>query len=396
MLRFPLELLQAIFHYLNFKELVRAQAVCRQWQQIILDSWLWPSSIYMTSRWQSLKVESSTGSSSNYRIISRWNLFWPDGAAKEKELCVIGGETTCQVLWTISKGSTKSLSIIQTTAPEGIFDVLPNFVSLVRLRLRIPSISSRELTSILQSAPQITTFVLYVNKFHGMPRGRLKIIRLKLRRLSIRADRRDALHNTMANIVQHCPDLISLAVKGTMAKKELTMKLGDGIQCLSLSVDHALPPISCKGLKCLSLDVNFYKIESYESRLCDLSYLTHLQLYSYSTKADLSLMEAYNIGENLKFLRLDASPQPEVLLRAPKLKVLRLHDLRPSMPLHVCPALRIIQCGCGFSTLTTSERDEMKRQLESQGYIVTYLARIDGSSDIEKLATCAVCGRSHD
>jgi hypothetical protein len=348
----------------------------------------------MTSRWESLKVESSTGSSSNYRIISRWNLFWPGGAAREKELFVIDGETSCQVLWTISKGSTKSLSIIQTTTPEGIFDVLPNFVSLVRLRLRIPSISSRELTSILQSLHQITTFVLHINKFHGMPKGRLKTIRLNLRRLSIRADRRDALHNTMANIVQHSPDLISLAVKGTTAKKELTMKLGDGIQCLSLSVDRPLPPISCKGLKYLSLDVHFFG--PYESRLCDLSYLTRLQLYSYSTKADLPLMEAYNIGENLQFLRLDASPQSEVLLRAPELKVLRLRDLSPSMPLHVCPALRIIQCGCGFTTLTTSERDEMKRQLESQGYIVTYLASIDGSSDMENLATCAVRGRSHD
>ena len=48
-----------------------------------------------------------------------------------------------------------------------------------------------------------------------------------------------------------------------------------------------------------------------------------------------------------------------------------------------CPELRTIQCGARVASLTTSKRNKTKRQLESQGYIVT---RIDGSFYIEHLS----------
>jgi len=286
---------------------------------------------------------------------------------QREERFTLDPETTCQVLLTLSKGSTKSLSVIKREAdPEHIFDVLPNFLSLEKLRLTISSISSRQLISILQSLRQITTVVLH--NFQDTPMGRLTTIQLNLRRLSTYTTRQSTLHDTVANIADHSPDLVSLTARGTPARKELTTKLGDGMKCLSLSMEGKLPPISCKGLKYLRLDVRGRRSEPFEPYSCDLSYLTLLELYSYSANLDLSLRKAYNIGENLEFLYLDVPPQSEVFLRTPKLKELGLADLSKSMPLHVCPELRTIQYGARAGYLATSERNERKRQLESQGY----------------------------
>jgi hypothetical protein len=216
---------------------------------------------------------------------------------------------------------------------------------------------------------------------------------LKLRKLSIYAARRQTLHSTVANIVQHSPDLVSLTVRGTTARKELTTKLGDGIKCLSLSMhSNTVPPISCKGLRYLKLVSDIYKFEPSESP-CGLSYLTHLKLDGFTGEGVLSIMEAYNIGENLELLHLDVTPQSEILSRTPKLKVLRLADLSKSIPLHVCPALRTIQYDWGYVNLTRSERNEVRRQLESQGYIVT---RVDGSFNIVNRSVCLVCRESHE
>jgi hypothetical protein len=82
-------------------------------------------------------------------------------------------------------------------------------------------------------------------------------------------------------------------------------------------------------------------------------------------------MEAYNIGENLEFLHLEAQPKSEIFLRTAKLKELSLADLRESMPLHVCPELRTIHYGARIANPAPSERNERKRLLELQGYIVT-------------------------
>ena len=66
---------------------------------------------------------------------------------------------------------------------------------------------------------------------------------------------------------------------------------------------------------------------------CDLSYLPGLRLYgSSSSEVELSIMEAYNIGENLEFLHLGSEPYYDVLLRASKLKELRSIDLLPVPP----------------------------------------------------------------
>jgi hypothetical protein len=380
MLRLPPELHQAIFHHLDFKELVRVQTVCRQWQQIILDSSLWPSSVEILSR-----------------NCDTWEVNWPDWADKQKEIFTLDHNKTCQVLSTASKGSTKSLSVTRRKlALQGIFDVLPNFLFLENLRLDIVSISSRELISILQSLPQIITFTIYIDKLQRKPMGRPKTIQLNLRKLFIDVMKRSSLHNTVANVVKHSPNLVWLAVKGTPARKELTLKFGDGIHCLTLCVDGKLPPISARGLKCLTLSVlGGPRHEPFEHRPCDLSYLTHLQLCTGSGKLDLSLMGAYNIGENLEFLHLGAPPKPELFLRAPKLKALRLLRLSISMPLHVSPALRAIQCVGILSERSTIESNETERQLESQGYIVTRIDWLETKCIQENLSVCDVCGESY-
>jgi hypothetical protein len=47
-----------------------------------------------------------------------------------------------------------------------------------------------------------------------------------------------------------------------------------------------------------------------------------------SGEVEQSIMEAYNIGENLEFLHLDSDSERkhEVILRTPKLKALRMND----------------------------------------------------------------------
>jgi hypothetical protein len=61
-----------------------------------------------------------------------------------------------------------------------------------------------------------------------------------------------------------------------------------------------------------------------------------------------SIMEAYNIGENLEFLRLVSDPNYEIFLRTPKLKKLRMIDLVPFPP-DVCAILETIHYFRGFS-----------------------------------------------
>jgi hypothetical protein len=135
MFRLPFELLVEIFSYLNLKQLLRASAVCRQWQQVILDSSLWPVSAHMGSAHRS----------------DTWDISWPDWTGKKKERFGCSSHATSQVLQAFSKGSVKSLSVIETAvAPKELFDVLPKFLFLEKLRLDIESISRGELISILK------------------------------------------------------------------------------------------------------------------------------------------------------------------------------------------------------------------------------------------------------
>ena len=149
-----MELCLAVFSYLNVKQLLRAQAVCRQWQQIILYSYLWPCSV-STRRWN-LYFDTQT-----------WRISWPDWTNKEKEQFECSPQTTRQVIQTLSKGSTKSFSVwyyIRIDAGD-IFDVLPNFRLLKELSVCLKSISSHELTSLVQSLSHITTFRLDIDIF---------------------------------------------------------------------------------------------------------------------------------------------------------------------------------------------------------------------------------------
>ena len=86
----------------------------------------------------------------------------------------------------------------------------------------------------------------------------------------------------------------------------------------------------------------------FEQHLCNLSYLVHLQIYYSTVEEQLSIMEAYNIGENSEFLRFVSDPNYEVFLRTPKLKKLRKIDLVPFPP-DVCPILETSHYNRGFS-----------------------------------------------
>ena len=353
MFRLPVELCLAVFSYLNVHQLLRAQQVCHRWQQIILDSSLWPSSVHVLLRYIQVPY-SNTLSGPDYEnelACDRWSISWPDWVDKEEESFDGDPQTSCQVLQTLSKGKTKSLSVnfSKGYASRNILEMLPNFLFLEELSVHIGSISSHNLTSVLQRLPQITTFGLHISEFHGTPMRHLKTIQLKLRRLFIEisthsGDASSTLHNTVANIVEHSPDLISLAVIGTGARKEWTTKLGDRIKSLTMDVDGNLPPISARGLKCLMLlTYRQHGHELFECCACDLSSLTHLTLCgSSSGEVELSIMEAYNIGENLEFLHLGCSATNyELFLRSPKLKELRIVDMFPLHP-DICPTLQMV------------------------------------------------------
>jgi hypothetical protein len=83
--------------------------------------------------------------------------------------------------------------------------------------------------------------------------------------------------------------------------------------------------------------------EPFEHCPCDLSYLTHLELVGLSSGiVELSIMDAYNIGEQLELLCLDSEPDHEIFLRTPKLKTLGMIDHFSVLP-DVCPMLHMVQ-----------------------------------------------------
>jgi hypothetical protein len=245
-----------------------------------------------------------------------------------------------------------------------------------------------------------------IDKFRGGLMGSLTRTQLKLRRLSIRADWRSTLNNIVANIVQHSPDLVSLALRQTFAKKELTMKLGNGIQCLALAVNK-LAPISARGLKYLKLAV-WCRLspDPFGQRVCNLSHLTHLQIDKSFFEEQLQIMEAYNIGENLEFLRLDTEPNDKVFLRTPKLKELRMIDLFP-LPADVCPILQTVRYGPGCESMNEIVREQRKLALESRGVTVLRVDNGPHALDEDMSATgravlrrpitdvCYACGENH-
>jgi hypothetical protein len=140
MLRLPVELFLEVFSYLTFNQLLKARAICRQWQQIILDSYPWPSYINMLI-WPDSAILS---------------FCWPNWVGKEVEDYYYDAQTTYQALQTCSRGSTKSLRVKNFNtriALEKVLDVLPNFLFFENLSLNIRSISSHELTSVQKSLP---------------------------------------------------------------------------------------------------------------------------------------------------------------------------------------------------------------------------------------------------
>jgi hypothetical protein len=194
----------------------------------------------------------------------------------------------------ISRGTLIGMS------PDNVLEVLPNFLSLEKLGLSIVSISSRELTSILRSLPQITTFIISIDYedttcyCEDTPMSGLNAIQLKLRKLTFSAISCSELNNTMANIIQHSPDLVSLGFRGAAIEKELPMKIGNGIRCLSLTVNGKLPPISARGLNCLTLLVQGHlNHEPFEQYPCNLSYLTHLHIHFVFLKEKKELIDDF-------------------------------------------------------------------------------------------------------
>jgi hypothetical protein len=365
MFRLPVELFLAVFSYLDFYQLLRVRQVCRRWQEIIFDSHLWPSSVH--GRFWPEHIAGCD--SETYPPRDVWSIRRPNWAAWVKS----DPQKICQVLQMFSNGRTKSLCVDCHTGGidlQDILVVLHNFLFLEELSIEIDSISSHELTSVLQGLHQLSAFRLRACGFQDTPTGCLKSIQLNLRTLhiEIRARGTTILHNILANIVENSPGLAFLVVVKPPARKEWTTKLGDRIEHLRLCIEGTIPPISCKGLKCLVLEASRDQSrELLEPCACDLSYLSRLTIYDLSAEQQLSLMEAYNIGENLEFMYMNSSPGYAALSRTPKLKILSLYRLGIDMPLHVCPALRYV---CQYIYLDSNlERDERKR-LQSQGYIV--------------------------
>jgi hypothetical protein len=379
MLRLPVELCLAVFFYLDFYELLTARQVCRQWQQIILDSYLWPSSVHGIYFHEAFCIDKSSGVRITYPPWHEWSINWPHWVGRAGETLESDSQEICQVLQTFSKGRTKSLRLDLSTRVsdlQDILDVLHNSVFLEEVSVDIVSISSLVLTSVLQGLPQITSFILNTDEFHDTPTGRLNT-RLNIRKLSIRVSSLSepaTLHNTVADVVEYSPDLVCLSVGGLRARDMWTRKIGDRIRHLSLYIERRLPHINCRGLKYLVFKGNYdYSHEHFEHSPCDLSYLTHLRVYGFSAEQQLSLMKSYNIGENLEFMHMDSNPGYAALARTPRLKSLGLKTLGIDMPLHVCPELRTI-----YIRFEETNRDQ------PQGYIVHSIYKAN-------LSLCDVC-----
>jgi hypothetical protein len=120
------------------------------------------------------------------------------------------------------KGSTKLLSLHFCTRfySEDIFDALPNFLFLEDLSAHIESISSHELTSLVQSVPQIRPLWLVYQRVSGYANGASETINWTFADMAEVA----TLRNIVADIVEHSPDLVCLSIRGTIARKEWTMK----------------------------------------------------------------------------------------------------------------------------------------------------------------------------
>ena len=182
--------------------------------------------------------------------------------------------------------------------------------------------------------------------------------------------------------------------------KTIQLKLGDGIQCLALTVDGKLPPISGRGLKCLRLFVwGRLKHEPFEEHPCDLSYLTHLEIYFSSVAEQLLIMEAYNIGENLEFLSLGSEPSYEVFLRTHKLKDLTMIGFSHFLLKFVCPILHKVYYGPNHWYKDEKWQENMY-DLESRGITVleaddVYHRLMFYPCSWEDMKVCFACEENH-
>ena len=143
------------------------------------------------------------------------------------------------------------------------------------------------------------------------------------------------------------------------------------------------------------------KHKPFEQRPGNLSYLTHLQIYESTAKEQVSIMEAYDIGENLEFLRVTSEPNYDVFLRTPKLKEIRMSDLVP-LPLDCCPILQMVGYGSNYEYVDENEREETKLYLESRGITVLRnnyypdFVEVPSTYDaVDDLSVCYVCGENH-
>ena len=120
-----------------------------------------------------------------------------------------------------------------------------------------------------------------------------------------------------------------------------------------------------------------------------------------SSEVELSIMEAYNIGENLEYLRVDSEPNHEIFLRTPKLKKLRMIDLFPVSP-DVCPMLQTVQTvqhSQARGNKYQYERDTRKIDFESRGIAVRPVLEIQPPYVYTRTTydkfVCFACGENH-
>jgi hypothetical protein len=134
--------------------------------------------------------------------------------------------------------------------------------------------------------------------------------------------------------------------------------------------------------------------------VCDLSYLTHLEVTidvdhnELAGELELSIMEAYNIGGNLEILAIPEHNR-EVFLRTPKLKVLRTECLL-EVPPDICPMLQTVECVEDFNYEPKYADDWKKAKLDLESRsIEVRLFEKRNNSVLDEMTQCFACGENH-
>jgi hypothetical protein len=182
--RLPPELFTNIFCYLDFRSLAQCLAVCRIWNDMLNNySSVWPSFVSMVYDRNSISFD----------------MGW-DAGFREK----FSAGITDRVLSVLFRGQVQSLSIVTPIVldHEILLDKATCFIALQQLLIGMETTICKDLVSVLESLPRLTTFVLRAQRFNTRPVGRLaNPTVLKLRKLYIESP--GLLNAIVADIAAH-------------------------------------------------------------------------------------------------------------------------------------------------------------------------------------------------